>query len=248
MSSRGEDRPTPHLLLATDLVSRIAAQYDDQCRFCAWIWEKYCDLENRPSTPWCFQFQSIDGQARCIHLSFHCLEFLERDADKVRLCDVMYVRDIVPPNLGNLALPGTQMDPAHTSTSSRSVRSRKAPQGHVLQPPHLFVHPRVFYKLCMTYDHFQRLAAWMADVSKTFAEAAIFKPEYFDIYDVHLVRHRLTFDIYRLRYVHMYTDELIHLDVLYMEDRYLLAQRLPLRRTLIVGRFGVSSDQADGPR
>ena len=88
----------------------------------------------------------------------------------------------------------------------------------------------------------------MADVSKTFAEAAIFKPEYFDIYDVHLVRHRLTFDIYRLRYVNMYTDELIHLDVLYMEDRDLLAQRLPLRKTLIVGRFGVSSDQADGPR
>ena len=145
MSSRGEDRPTPHLLLATDLVSRIVAEYDYQCRICAWIWEKYCDLGNhRPSTPWCFRFQSIDGQARCILLSFHCLEFLERDVDKVRLCDVMYVRDIDPMNSGNLALPGTQMDPDRTNTSSRSVRNRKAPQGHVLQPPHLFVHPRVF--------------------------------------------------------------------------------------------------------
>ena len=249
MSSRGEDRPGPHLLLATDLVSRIAAEYNYLCQIRAWIWEIFCDFgSHRPLTLRCFPFQPIDGQARYILLSFHCVEFLERDVDNVRSCDVMYMRDTDSTNSGNLALPGTQLDSDRTRTSSRPVRNRKALQDYVLQPPHLFVHPMVFYNLCGRCYNFRRLAEWMVDITKEFAKTAVFTPEEFDIYDMDHARHRLTFDIYRLRYVDKDFQMLTHLDVVFMEDQYSLVQRLPLRKTVIVSRSGVSSDQAEGPR
>ena len=87
----------------------------------------------------------------------------------------------------------------------------------------------------------------MVDITKEFAKTAVFTPEEFDIYDMDQARHRLTFDIYRLRYVDKDFQMLTHLDVVFMEDQYSLVQRLPLRKTLIVGRFGVNSDQAEGP-
>ena len=249
MSSRREELPTPHLLLTTELFCMIASEWEYQRQICNWMWQAYCDLaDRRPFTAACFRFTARDEQAKCLYISLRRLEYLKKEVDEEGLCEVMYVREISGVKSGNLALPKAPMDPDHTTASSEPTGNTQAPQDHVLQPPHLFVHPNICYNICGTYRNLGLLADWMVRVTKAFAAIAEFTPEEFDFDDGDEARHRLTFDIHRLQYADACTGELTYLDVLFMEDLSLPVQRLPLHKTPIVSRLGISPDQADGPR
>ena len=249
MSSRREELPTPHLLLTTELFYMIASEWEYQHLICSWMWQAYCDLaDRRPFTAACFRFTARDEQAKCLYISLRRLEYLKKEVDEKGLCEVMYVQEINGVKSRNLALPKAPMDPDHTTASSEPTGNTQAPQDHVLQPPHLFVHPSICYNICGTYRNFWLLADWMVGVTKAFAAIAEFTPDEFDFDDEDEARHRLTFDIHRLQYADACTGELTYLDVLFMEDLSLPVQRLPLRKTPIVSRLGISPNQADGPR
>ena len=249
MSTRREELPTPHLLLTTELFCMMASEWEYQQLICGWMWQAYCDLaDRRPLTAACFRFTARDEQAKCLHIGLRRLVYLKRDVDEEGLCEVMYVREINSAKSGNLALPKDPMDPDHTIANSELTGSPQAPWEHILQPPHLFVHPSICYNIFGTYPNFWHLAHWMVGVTKAFAATAEFTPDEFDFDDEVEARHRLTFDIYRLQYSDACTGELTYLDVLLMEDLSLPVQRLPLHKTPIVSRLGISPDQADGPR